>query len=330
MADQARVNNLKSHITGCNEILNKELIQRSAWGEVNFKQAELDLKRCKDIVANLSILPLEYLPDAACDKTIQSLAQVKVTLQKIDTFSITQGSPTANRDQISNELHTHADNLYNSTASWIPFLAYQRGDVEKNIQALSASVQKASGLIEESKKKIEESDKEIKEIISKAREASASAGAAVFTQDFSEESDLNNSDSVVWLKSAIFLSVVTLITAIGFIVLSYKYPSNDPIQAYQVLASKIVILMILITATLWCGRNYRIMKHLRTSNKHRALTLRTLQAFTAAASDDQTKNAVLLEANRAIFSSGGTGFIDDGKSENPLTIIELAKNFSKK
>lgn len=330
MADQTRVDNLTKQITSCSELLNKELVHRSEWGAINFGNAELDIKRCKDIVSNLGILPLLYLPDAACDRINQSLVQIKTSIQKIDTFSITQGSPTTIRDQIAAELHSHADNLYDTTASWIPFLAYQRGDVEKNIQSLSKSVQTASDLIEQSKKKIEASEAEIKGIIQTAREASASAGAAVFTQDFKEESDRNDEDSVIWLKSAIGLAIATLIVSVVFIILSYRYPASDTVQAYQILTSKIVILMILITATLWCGRNYRIMKHLKTSNNHRALTLRTLQAFTAAASDDQTKNAVLLEANRAIFSSGGTGFIDDGKSENPLTIIELAKSFSKK
>jgi hypothetical protein len=330
MADQTRVDNLKAQMSDCLTILNKELVQRSIWGEVNFKPAELDIKRCKDIVSNLSILPIEYLPDAACDKTVQNINQVRATLLKIDTFSVTQGTPIQNRDQITAELHGHADNLYTTTASWIPFLAYQRGDVEKNITKLSENVQTASELIEQSKLKIEKSELEIKQIITKAREASASAGAAVFTQDFKEESDKNETDSLVWLKTAITLAIITLLASCLFICLSYKYPATDSIQAYQILASKVVILMILITATLWAGRNYRILKHLKTSNNHRALTLRTLQAFTAAASDDQTKNAVLLEANRAIFTSGGTGFIDDGKGENPLTIIELAKSFSKK
>jgi hypothetical protein len=87
---------------------------------------------------------------------------------------------------------------------------------------------------------------------------------------------------------------------------------------------------MLVTASVWCGKNYRILQHLATLNKHRSLSIRTLQAFVAAASDEQTKNAVLLEANRAVFSSGGTGYLDGSSDkESPITIIELAKNLGK-
>ncbi len=67
-----------------------------------------------------------------------------------------------------------------------------------------------------------------------------------------------------------------------------------------------------------------------TLNRHRALSLRTLKAFSAAASDDQTKNAVLLEATRAVFSAGQTGYLDSaGGGESPMKIIEIAKSIGK-
>ena len=74
--------------------------------------------------------------------------------------------------------------LYTTIAQWIPFLAYQKGDVAENIQKLTTSVNQANTLVSNAKGEMEAKAREISEIITKAREASAAAGAAVFTKDF--------------------------------------------------------------------------------------------------------------------------------------------------
>ena len=92
--------------------------------------------------------------------------------------------------------------------------------------------------------------------------------------------------------------------------------------------AKLIILTLLLTAATWCGRTYKALKHLAVVNRHRSLSLKTLNAFSAAAGDELTKNAVLLEATRAIFSAGATGYIDakDGQDDSSsLRIVEIAK-----
>lgn len=72
--------------------------------------------------------------------------------------------------------------------------------------------------------------------------------------------------------------------------------------------------------------------HLSTVNRHRALSLQTFQAFSHAASDESTKNAVLMEATRAVFGSVPTGFLDAkaGSSDGDLKIVEVAKTLGTK
>jgi hypothetical protein len=97
---------------------------------------------------------------------------------------------------------------------------------------------------------------------------------------------------------------------------------------WQKVASKVVILSILLTATLWCGRVYKALMHQSAMNRHRALSLQTFQAFTAAASDLQTKDAVLLEATRAIFAPCATGYVESGtaSADSESRVIEIVKS----
>lgn len=88
-----------------------------------------------------------------------------------------------------------------------------------------------------------------------------------------------------------------------------------------------VVLAVLLTGTIWCGRNYRALKHLATINNHRAISIRTLQAFSSAAAQTQTKDAVLMEATRAVFGNVPTGFIgQQTSSDSDLKVIEVARN----
>jgi len=67
--------------------------------------------------------------------------------------------------------------------------------------------------------------------------------------------------------------------------------------------------------------------HQSAINKHRALSIQTLQAFVAAAADPTIKDAVVLEAARSVFGNTSTGYIDDNKSsDGDIKIFEVAKN----
>jgi ABC-type multidrug transport system fused ATPase/permease subunit len=188
-------------------------------------------------------------------------------------------------------------------------LAYQKGDVAKNIEDLTQSVSNAATLISNAKTDIETKKAEIDGIITQAREASAAAGAAVFTKDFDTESKDQKKAAFRWLLATGVLGFLTLLAAIAtwWIGLTADFDGFNAIQAF---GGKIAILVVFFTATLWCGRVYRALMHQATLNRHRALGLQTFQAFSAAASDDASKDAVLLETTRSIFSAGTTGYLD--------------------
>ena len=58
------------------------------------------------------------------------------------------------------------------------------------------------------------------------------------------------------------------------------------------------------------------------------MSLQTFQAFSHAASDEQTKDAVLMEATRAIFGNTQTGYIDgvEVTPESKVKILEVVKS----
>jgi hypothetical protein len=324
MASQEIIKPLKDAINKLLEYKVDNLVSRTDWGSINFSTAKPDLERILSITGHLNILPLENLTDQAVSQINQALSQVIDVVARLDKFNLSEGTPTQVRDKLVNEIHNQSDNFYTIATPWIPFLAYQKGDVAKNISDLTSSVQRANSLVESAKRDIETKQLEIDEIVVRAREASASAGAAVFTKDFDVESTALKESAKSWLKATGILAVATIIFAVLLWIVAE--PTEHAWQAAQKFGARLVVLIVLFTATLWCGRIYKALMHQSTTNRHRALSLQTFQAFSAAASDDATRNAVLTETTRSIFSSTTSGYIDEAASnDSSLKFIELQK-----
>jgi hypothetical protein len=274
----------------------------------------------------LDSLPLDYLTDQALNQITDKINQSRNHFNLINNFTIEQPNAPQVRDTLISQIHQAADGLYTVASAWIPFLAYQKGDVAQNIEKLSKSVSTANEMVEKTKNEIEAKVKEIDNIIIKAREASTGAGAAVFTHDFDKEATKLSGQADKWLIATASLGLATLIVAV--LTWFWTQQGLDVGQIWQKVASKFIVLSILLTATLWCGKVYKALMHQSAMNRHRALSLQTFQAFTAAASDIQTKDAVLLEATRSIFTQGITGYVDSSSTsaDSEARVIEIVKS----
>ena len=154
---------------------------------MNFASYEEDYSNIYNILEILNVLPLEHLLVNILTNINSTIVAVAQIFTKIEAFKIDIENPQATRDQLADQLAKCYENLFNATAQWIPFLAYQQGDVAANIKKLTKSIEDANEIVSSAKTDIETKTNELDDIIEKAREASASAGAAVFTQEFSTE-----------------------------------------------------------------------------------------------------------------------------------------------
>ena len=304
------------------------LVRNQDWGKIDFEKARPALKLAFDLAGHLQQLPLEILPDATANDFSTRIENVRTSVEQIRIFSIeTTDNPMHQRDQIVSTVQANAEQLLIGTQGWIGFLAYQKGDVQRSIAALAKSVADAKEIVDKSKVDVASKAGEITEIIRTAREASAGAGVGVFTSDFLAQAGVSETEAEKWLSWTVKLAVLTVVAAIG----SYFVPIEkdaSSAQVVQYVSSKIVTILLLLTATVWCGRLYKASKHQATVNYHRANALKTFQAFVKAASGDQTRDAVLLETTRSIFAIAPSGYLDtsDSASDPGTKVFEVIKN----
>lgn len=324
--NQASLDELNLEIKQFSNFKKDNLISRKEWGAINLEEARPDFDRIYDIVNYLKVLPIEILTINALTTIKGSIVGINTLFGTISKFTIERDNPATQRNSFITQIQTQADSLYTQASPWIPFLAYQKGDVTRNIESLTKSVKEANTIIGTAKDNIKLKEKEIKDIITTAREASAAAGAAVFTQDFQKESDDLATNAKSWLRTTAILAIGTIIISLTMWYLTE--PGLDKGQLWQKVGTKLAVLGILISGTIWCGKIYKALMHQSTINRHRALSIQTLQAFSAAVEDINIKDAVVMEATRAVFSNVPTGYIANSNSgsDGDIKIFEVAKS----
>ena len=116
------------------------------------------------------------------------------------------------------------------------------------------------------------------------------------------------------------LALLTLASAIG----SFFWPSlPDDANGWATLrhvVAKVSVIAMLFTGTVWCGRIYRALTHQRSINRHRALSLKTFQAFVKATDDPATRDAVLMAATKSIFANVPTGFVEERTADRDASV----------
>ena len=168
---------------------------------------------------------------------------------------------------------------------------------------------------------------ELERILSAAREAAANTGVGTFTDEFNTEAAVLKRRSNFWLFYSIALAVTTIGAAVG----SYFWPSISPgagmSETLRNIASKAAVIVVLFTGTVWCGRIYRSFVHQSAVNKHRALSLKTFQAFVKATDDKYVKDAVLMAATRTVFSNVPTGLVEErGNQDSGVNFVEFGRS----
>jgi hypothetical protein len=169
---------------------------------------------------------------------------------------------------------------------------------------------------------------EMQSVVDSARQAVGKLGVGENAKIFSDQSQRLFAASIAWLVATIFVTGVSLCVATYF----YFHPlwtGNDVTYTIQIVVAKIIIVSMLISATVWCGKNYRAVAHEAAVNKHRANALATFRTFVEATDEPDVRNAVLLEATRSIFSQAPSGYLDKSDTSGSDTrILEVVRSLS--
>ena len=330
MASQESINQLKKSCERVKRIHSALTEQISG-----FKEASSDVDSLLSIVQDLSALPLQHLTEKAVAQITQNIEATFDPLQTTGNFYHQHGNlhgdakPLQVQRQI---LHTAVANLIDVASQWIPYLVHLGGEFPEGIEKIrkvATDTEDAFGNLENwiaSKKgEIKDREDEVGKIVQATKEAAAEVTVARFTEQFDTEANSLAKQSKRWLYATSAFAACT----IGAAIYSYiqfellEGAGTGGILGYTL--SKLSVIAVLLTGTLWCGRIYRALAHQVTINRHRALSLQTFQAFVKATDDPRVKDSVLMAATKTIFGTVPTGLVDQAQSgqDSNAQVVEV-------
>ena len=131
-----------------------------------------------------------------------------------------------------------------------------------------------------------------------------------------------------WLWPTGIFAVFALALSVSLMFGLFGQNPENTWEAIYRLGGRVVAISVLFYAAIWSGRIVLANMHLASVNKHRAISLQTLQAFHQAADDPAARDAVVLEAARAVYENVPSGYIGRQAAEHGGhgRTLEIIKN----
>lgn len=325
MLDGAKIFELQEAIELFFNLPSDKIFDRREHGTANFNILKTDYDSTYKLLSKLrqkNISLIHYNQAENLRGTIKSFIEIIIKIHEFNIMEIS--NLQEERKNLIIEFERLAQYIADILIPILYFLEIADPEPsEKNkITDLTAEFERDIKVI------IEEStnnNNEIKEILNAAKNASSAIGSLPFSKLFKDKTEELSISADKWLKATIAFSVLTILSSL--IYLSIPIGDKSNIEIYNAVSSKLILFLVLVGGTVWCGRIYKSLKHQEATNSHRATAIQTFEAFIAATKDTATQQAVLLETTRAIFAHTDTGLIPNSDASGSETkIIEMLKS----
>ena len=277
---------LRSELGKLNSLDANELVRADELGQdSDFQDGLPYFQRSLRLFRDLSEVNLDMLSNRRLQSLSSAAQEARKLLSEFEDSPLSTHPKT--RSQHRNHLIHRLRHLYNSWYTEVaPVIAYSAWQ-DTNIDRLEQDI----------------------------RSVAAKVGVAHHARHFKNEAEQHAKIAKTWLGVVIGLAIATVVLAVGNVYFALKTTDLGTPQTIQLTVAKVLLFSLLFGALVWAGRVYRSHRHNFVVNQHRQNALTSFETFATAASDDQTKGAVLIEATRCIFSPQTSGYADSSATD---------------
>ena len=319
--------NLKARLDKLKRIDVKALAGTDRLGSEFDFQSELPYFRgIIKLVRDLAEADLEMFPPVKLQDLLLTIERVEQQFSRIQQFSVGhhQSNPVQARSQLISEMRAAYDSLFDVAAPFIAYTARNNIDLarfkQESQELLSDIEQKGTAIISETE-----------QVLEKVRSAAQESGVAHHARHFKNEAEQHEKASAKWLTRVVVLAIATAFLAGVNIYLALNATKLGTSQTIQLAVAKVLLFSFFFGAVVWAARVYRSHRHNFVVNQHRQNALTSFETFAKAASDDQTKAAVLIEATRCIFSPQVSGYVEPSSADTASPrIMEVIRDMTGK
>jgi hypothetical protein len=281
----------------------------------------------RELFKRLADANLDSVPATILRQLTGAVGSARKAFEQISSFNPSgQPNPSQQRDK----LLKHATSQYEEHFRLVaPLVAYS-ANTGSDLEHLERQAREALQRIEDGEKSVRKLATTASEAVAEVRTAAAQVGVARHAVHFTEEAKRHAKARQKWLLATV-ASALAVLGYGGFNVYYYTTHTLDipASQSVQLALAKLVVFGALYFGVIWSGRMYRSESHNWVVNQHRQNSLSTFETFVKASSDDQTRNAVLLQATQSIFAHQVSGFSQqDSEGTASPQVLEIVRNMT--
>lgn len=294
-----------------------QLIRKDLGTELDFEALRLSMMELQSVASLFTKEALEKLPTAALIAVSSASGGLVTRLTELADFGVgwvqqrfPGKSPLDIHEKIVNEFDTAGDAFLVQAAPIVAIVFAEQGAT--NTDAAARVALEWRERLSRAEADIEQRGADIQKVLDASRKAAEEIGISRHAQHFAKAADEYSRGARMWLWVTALSFAVTVAAAIANLFFSlHPQSALDSVgkATIQLIAAKLILLSVLATVTVWCGRMYRAQRHNTIVNQHRRNALSSFEAFAQSTDDVQTRNAVLLQATQSIFSPQQSGYI---------------------
>ena len=338
-----------------------EDLTRLNLGEINFALAEPLFSQMKSFCSAASkyqwdnfpvSLVLDNPPPGGGQPLGSDLTNLGNIINQIRTFSVLAPNPMEQRNRLLAQLESFWARAYSGLA---PMIAYQTATdtslktmVESEIAAMrltmtnelnkvhsmvASDIEKARSNLasanqefETAKVNLKQQQEDVSRVLQSVQAAAKEVGATQEAIHFDRLARSYFWVSMIWLLFAALFGTGAFVYAVFHLP---NVAAPDLPTFAKLIVPRLIVVSLLLTGLFFCLRNFSAVSHNQVVNRHRQTALSTFKTFVSSTNDNHVKNAVLLQATRAIFLPQPSGYLK-GETESPQIsqITEVVKEMA--
>ena len=294
-----------------------------SFSEVSGHGVTLDLRECVPVVerivgvfrrirdSDLGAIPTNRRPTLA-----QEIHRTQMEFERVHGLDTRNQSP----QNISSSLEGVYQEVYTNLSPILAHVGTDPAGFDELRRQAETAVGEITSAGEQASRMLEESNTALEQI----KKAAAEAGVSQHAVIFGDVAKRHRRTSHWWLAGSGILALATLWLAWQ---MTGDLAGRSLPDTIQFVAARVILFGVMTYALVSAVRTYRAEAHNHVVNAHRHHALSTFETFTAASSDEATKNAVLMQATQCIFSHRPSGFGHREDDTAPQSqVLELTRN----
>ena len=292
--------------------------------DINFEDAVPLFQEMIDLCKQLNQRDISRLASQQLNAIKGACSVVKKHIKAVQEFTLNQNTPLDVCNGLIQEIANSYDHVMNPLLVPLAFTATQATDyarIEREAKGYLTTVKEEMNKLD---RFIADAQKKSSDALAVIQRQAAEGGVSTNAGIFLDDAKAHGASAESWRTATIWSAVGTFVAACFSLGVVFWWQPENTAATIQYVVAKLIVLSTLSFVVFWCARNYKSQKHNETLNKHRANALMTFRSFVEGTSDDRVKDAILLQASQAAFTSRPTGFDSpdkDAQTINPVVEI---------